>query len=81
MRRRQKGDRRWQRQTMTRPGGNIQRTPHCPPPCGKAASPSKAAARDLYRSIAERLGGDEPVRYYQCNVTYGVWHWTRKGAR
>lgn len=74
MRRRQKGDRRNQRV----PGRNVPRIPHCPEPCGKMMSPSRADAVRLYNDIAGRRRDSEPVRFYECDVILGAWHWTRK---
>lgn len=53
-------------------------TGRCPPPCGKVAAPSLEAAKTLRAKAAARHRNKEPVRYYECRITRGVWHWTRQ---
>lgn len=43
--------------------------------CGKTYSPTKQAAVKTRKHVAQRNGGTNPVRFYQCR--YGGWHWTR----
>lgn len=44
--------------------------------CGKVFSPSLAAAKDAQRSVEQKKGKQNPVRFYECR--HGAWHWTQK---
>lgn len=53
----------------------------CPPPCGKVAAPSLEASRALRAKVARQRGDTNPVAFYECRQTPGVWHWTRQVDR
>lgn len=42
--------------------------------CGKTYSPTRAAAIKTRKHVAEKNGGSNPVRFYECR--YKSWHWT-----
>ena len=42
--------------------------------CGKVYAPTRDAAKQLRRSIANHNGNHNMCRYYSCE--YGAWHWT-----
>lgn len=44
--------------------------------CGKTFSPDKKTAVKTWKHVANRNGGTNPVRFYQCR--YSGWHWTRE---
>ena len=77
MKRRQKGQKRNIRVPQQLTSSPL-RQPHCPPPCGKLAAPTRADAVAIHDAIAGRLQGSGNVRYYECEQTFGVWHWTRR---
>ena len=44
--------------------------------CGKVYAMSEKDADGMRRFIAKKNGGDNPVRYYECQ--FGGWHWTQQ---
>jgi hypothetical protein len=46
--------------------------------CGKVATFSERAARNLYGEIKKHTGHGNSVRFYECE--FGRWHWTQKDA-
>lgn len=42
--------------------------------CGKVYAPTRDAAKQLRRQIADHTGRHNCVRYYSCD--FGGWHWT-----
>lgn len=42
--------------------------------CGKTFSPTRDEAIRTCKHVADKNGGNNPVRFYQCR--FGAWHWT-----
>lgn len=48
-------------------------------PCGKMSGRTEQEAWDIAMGIYHsRPDGDMPQRVYECNVTPGAYHWTRR---
>ena len=55
---------------------NINTDLDLPCQCGKVISRSLAEAKRRRKRAAKKHGNRNMVRYYECDVAPGVWHWT-----